>query len=228
MTDTNLENRRPLKSRGSEWAKVLAKGVAKAGLSPDNISAASVAFAAFGATLFLMAGAVTGPMRVALLLGAGLCIQLRLLCNLLDGMVAVEHGRGSPSGPIWNELPDRVADALFLVGAGYSAASSGFEIGVPLGWAAAVLAVLTAYVRELGRGLGFPADFSGPMAKPHRMAALTVTCGVAALEPAWGWHGQSVLIGLTVIAVGSMWTVARRTRILAKRLRSGDTPLTAP
>ena len=228
MIDTNLENRRPLKSRGSEWAKALAKGVAKAGLSPDNISAASVAFAAFGATLFLMAGAVEGPLRIGLLLGAGVCIQLRLLCNLLDGMVAVEYGRGSPSGPIWNELPDRLADALFLVGAGYCAASSGFEIGVPLGWAAALLAVLIANVRELGRGLGFPADFSGPMAKPHRMAALTVTCGVAALEPAWGWQGQSVLIGLTVITVGSIWTVARRTRTLAKRLRSAEAPLTAP
>lgn len=222
MTDAKLENRRPLKSRGSEWAKALAKGLANAGLSPDHISAASVAFAALGATLLLMAGATAGPVRVVMLVGAGVCVQLRLICNLLDGMVAVEHGRGSPSGPIWNELPDRLADALFLVGAGYCAASSGFEIGVPLGWVAAVLAVLTAYVRELGRGLGFPADFSGPMAKPHRMAALTITCGIAALEPLWGWHGQSVLIGLALISVGAVWTVARRTRTLARRLGSTD------
>lgn len=218
MTDASPENRRPLKSRGSAWAQGLAAATAKAGASPDMISAASVAFALLGGALFLGAGLAGGGPRALLLILAGLCVQLRLICNLLDGMVAVEYGRGGSAGPIWNELPDRVADALFLVGAGYCAASSGLEIGVPLGWGAAVLAVLTAYVRELGRGLGFPADFSGPMAKPHRMAVLTVTCVVAALEPLWGWRGQSILIGLAVIDLGAVVTVIRRTRTLAKRL----------
>ena len=77
---------------------------------------------------------------------------------------------------------------------------------------------MTAYVRELGRGLGFPADFSGPMAKPHRMAALTATCAVAAFEPLWGWQGQAIAIGLAIIVLGTIWTAARRTRTLAARL----------
>jgi hypothetical protein len=81
-----------------------------------------------------------------------------------------------------------------------------------------VLAVSTAYVRELGRGLGFPADFSGPMAKPHRMAALTVTCLLAALEPLWGGRGLVMMIGLSVIAAGTAWTVIRRVRRLAAAL----------
>ena len=127
-------------------------------------------------------------------------------------------GRGSPQGPIWNELPDRIADALFLAGAGYGAFSLGIAVGQPLGWLAAVLAVMIAYVRELGRGLGFPADFSGPMAKPHRMAALTVTCAVAAIEPLWGWNGHALTIGLVVIVLGEGVTLVRRTRTLARRL----------
>jgi len=225
MTTPSPENRRPLKSRGAAWAKGLAAGVARAGLTPDLISAASVAFAVLGAALFLASGVVAGPLRAVALIGAGTCIQLRLLCNLLDGMVAVEHGRGGPSGPIWNELPDRLADALFLVGAGYGAASAGLEAGVVLGWLCAWLAALTAYVRELGRGLGLPADFSGPMAKPHRMAALTATSVVAALEPLWGWNGQAVLIGLSVIALGTVATAIRRTRTLAKRLAERPSPL---
>lgn len=183
------------------------------------ISAGSIIFALLGLLAFLYAAGDQTPFhRGALLIGAGVCIQLRLLCNLLDGMVAVEHGKGGPSGPIWNELPDRIADALFLVGAGYFADLAGFTLGAPLGWAAAVLAVLTAYVRELGRGLGFPADFSGPMAKPHRMAALTATCALAAFEPLWGWNGQSVILGLLVIVAGAAWTALRRTRTLAARL----------
>ena len=218
MTETP-ENRRPLKSRGTGWAQGLASGLAKAGASPDMISAGSIIFALLGLLAFLYAAGDQTPFhRGALLIGAGVCIQLRLLCNLLDGMVAVEHGKGGPSGPIWNELPDRIADALVLVGAGYFADLAGLTLGAPLGWAAAVLAVLTAYVRELGRGLGFPADFSGPMAKPHRMAALTATCALAAFEPLWGWNGQSVILGLLVIVAGAAWTAARRTRTLAARL----------
>jgi phosphatidylglycerophosphate synthase len=133
--------------------------------------------------------------------------------------VAVEHGRGGPAGPIWNELPDRVADVLLLAGAGYGVQSAGIGGGAAVGWIAAVLAVLTAYVRELGRGLGQPADFSGPMAKPQRMATLTAFCAISAFEPLWRGHGVTLLCGLVVIAAGSLVTVIRRTRSLARGLR---------
>ncbi len=197
------ESRRPLASRDTGWARAAAAGLARTGVSPDAVSAMSMVFAAIGCGLFLWSGAAEGGSRAAALIGAAVCIQLRLLANLLDGMVAVEHGRGSHAGPIWNELPDRFADILFLAGAGYAAQASGWPCGDILGWSAAVLAVLTAYLRELGRGLGLPADFRGPMAKPHRMAALTATCVVAALEPIWGWRGQALLIGLAVILAGA-------------------------
>jgi phosphatidylglycerophosphate synthase len=218
MTSSDLDNRRPLKSRSTGWAQQIAGVLARAGATPDAISGMGLAFAVLGAGLFLGAGIASPGPRAACLTGAAVCIQLRLLCNLLDGMVAVEHRRGSASGPIWNELPDRLADTLFLVGAGYSAWSLGWDFAQPLGWIAAWLATLTAYLRELGRGLGFPADFSGPMAKPHRMAALTLTCIVAALEPLWGWKGHALMIGLTVIAVGVAFTLLRRTRHLVRRL----------
>src|SRR5437867_3725192 len=124
---SQLDNRRPLRSRGAGWARGLAAGLAKAGGRPNTISALSVAFAILGAALFFGAGPTQGVMRGVILLLAALCIQLRLVCNLLDGMVAVEHGKGSPSGPIWNELPDRFADVLFLASAGYAAALSGLH-----------------------------------------------------------------------------------------------------
>ena len=206
------ENRRPLKTRGAGWAGRLADALGRAKISPDMISLASVAVAAIGAWLLLASASAEGGARAALLVGAAVAIQLRLLCNMLDGMVAVEHGLGGPHGPIWNELPDRIADALFLVAAGY-AVGMGW-----LGWLAAVLAVLTAYVRELGRSLGQPADFSGPMAKPHRMFALTVACLVSAAEPLWGGGGEMLGIGLVIIAAGTALTVARRTSHLARGL----------
>lgn len=219
MSEPSLENRRPIKSRASGWAQALARALAGAGASPNMISAASVAFAALGGALMALAGLSSPGPRAGELIAAALCIQARLICNLIDGMVAVEFKRASPSGAIWNELPDRFSDALFLAGAGACAYGSTHPLaGMALGWIAAVLAVTTAYVRELGRGLGFAADFSGPMAKPQRMAALTITCVVAAFEPLWGGHGEVVLAGLAVIGLGAALTVARRTRTLARAL----------
>ena len=68
---------------------------------------------------------------------------------------------------IWNELPDRFADIAVLVGAGYCVSTLGLA-DASLGWAAAIAAVMTAYVREVGRAAGAPADFSGPW--PSRTA----------------------------------------------------------
>ena len=212
------ENRRPLKSRQTAWAKRIATWLAAAGVSPDHISAASLGFAAIGAGLLWGSGSASGLDRIDALIAAGCCIQLRLLCNLLDGMVAVEHGKGGPYGPIWNELPDRFADVLLLIGAGYGAQDAGMAHAAAIGWIAAVLAVLTAYIRELGRALGFAADFSGPMAKPHRMAALTAACAVSAIEPVWGWRGQALAWTLAIIVLGAAITLVRRVRRLARSL----------
>jgi phosphatidylglycerophosphate synthase len=168
----------------------------------------------------MTAGGLEGWLfRGLVLLLAAVCIQARLLCNLLDGLVAIEHGRGGSAGPIWNELPDRVADVLLLAGAGYGVQTAGVGGGVEIGWIAAVLAVLTAYVRELGRGLGQPADFSGPMAKPQRMVTLIAFCLISMFEPLWRGHGQMLLCGLLVIAAGTLVTVVRRTMNLARALR---------
>ncbi len=112
---------------------------------------------------------------------------------------------------------------LLLVAAGYGASILTDLSGASaLGWLAAVLAVLTAYVRELGRALGFPADFCGPMAKPQRMAVLTAACLVSMIEPLWGWGGHVMVIALMVIAIGAVATVIRRVRHLARRLRERD------
>lgn len=216
----DLDNRRPIKSRASGWAQGMAAALGWAQVWPNAISALSVGFAFVGAALMVVAGTMDPVGRGVVLALAVATIQLRLACNLLDGMVAVEQGRGTATGPIWNELPDRIADLLFFVGAGYCAYSSDRDGGAWLGWACAFLAVLTAYVRELGRGLGFPADFSGPMAKPHRMAALSAVLLVAAFEPLWGWKGEVIVGGLALIAVGTAVTVIRRTVRLGRALKA--------
>lgn len=202
--------RRPLASRSTRWAAALTGLALRVGLSPNAISVLSIAFALGGAAALLW---LPAPWNV---LACAVGIQLRLLCNLLDGMVAVEGGRGSAVGALYNEIPDRIADSLFLVALGY-AAGVGW-----LGWLAALAAAVTAYIRVLGGSLGLPQDFRGPQAKPHRMAVMTVACVLAAFEWAWRGEQQVLLPAVVVIAVGSALTCVTRTRAIAQRLRAAS------
>lgn len=207
------DNRRPLSSRDTGWARSIARRLSAAAITPNQISMASMVMAALAGAGFWLAGTADAGWRAALLLAAALFCQLRLLCNLFDGMVAIEGGKQEPDGPFWNEFPDRIADVLIFVGAGYGA-------GVPaLGWAAAGLAVLTAYTRELGRSCGLPADFSGPMAKQHRMATITAAALLSLLEPLWRGHNEVLVIALWLIAVGAALTTLRRAANVVRALR---------
>lgn len=209
------ENRRPLASRDSGWARTIARKLSTASVTPNQISMASMAMAAVAGIAFWQAGEATDGSHIALLLIAALFCQFRLLCNLFDGMVAIEGGKQEPDGPFWNEFPDRVADILIFVGVGYG-------VGQPaLGWAAAAFAVLTAYTRELGRNCGLPADFSGPMAKQHRMATITAAAMLSLAEPLWNGHNQVLVVALWLIAAGAAITTIRRAANIVRKLRAG-------
>ncbi|GGC88551.1 CDP-alcohol phosphatidyltransferase family protein [Chelatococcus reniformis] len=198
--------RRPIASRSSPWAIGLSARLAGAGITPNAISLLSIVFAAAGGALIAY-----GAHPLAWWPAAA-CVQLRLVCNLLDGMVAIEGGLKTATGPLYNEFPDRIADTLLLVPLGYAA-------GVPwLGWACALLAALTAYVRVFGGALGLPQDFSGVMAKQRRMAALTVGLAAQGAESLMASTRWSLLVAAVVIAAGSMATCVSRSLKIARAL----------
>ncbi len=207
-------DRRPLSSRDTRWARSIARWLAARAITPNRISQASMVAAAAAGACFWLAGSRAGLPAALLFLAAALFCQLRLLCNLFDGMVAVEGGKAEADGPFWNEFPDRIADILILAGAGYGIDSPA------LGWSATAFAVLTAYVRELGRANGAPADFSGPMAKQHRMAVMTAAAVLAAVAVAWQWQLAIVEAALWIVAAGTALTALRRGRNLVRSLRA--------
>ncbi|PWB83753.1 MAG: CDP-diacylglycerol--glycerol-3-phosphate 3-phosphatidyltransferase [Methylocystaceae bacterium] len=201
-------SRRPIAARDSGFARSLARLALRTSISPNQISSASVGFAAIGAMALIAA-----PAAPLLYIVAILGVQLRLLCNLLDGMVAVEGGRGSALGPLFNEFPDRIADSLLIVALGYAADAPS------VGWAAALLAALTAYVRAFGGALGLPQDFRGPMAKQHRMAVLTAACAIALIEAYAHGASHALRIAVWIVAAGSLATCVARTMEIARRLQ---------
>ena len=206
-------SRRTLATRNRRWARTLAARLATAGVRPNSVSIAGVVFAGVSAVTFYVSAGCAAEIRAVLLLVAAACIQLRLLCNLLDGMLAVECGLKTPAGELFNELPDRVADVMILAAAGYAARE--LPAAPILGWAAAVAALFTAYVRVLGGALGLTQHFIGPMAKQHRMFVLTMAAMVAAVEVLTSGTARGIPAALAVILAGSMLTAMRRVHRIA-------------
>ena len=209
-------DRRAVDARANPLIRSLAGALARSAVTPDQISGFSiVAAAAVPAGLFGLGGAAGALVAIA-------GIQLRLLANVVDGLVAVEGGKASPLGAVWNELPDRITDSIILVSLGYAFGTAW------LGWGCALLALATAYVRLLGGALGLVQRFSGPMAKQHRMFVATVALLLAAI-PAFAAQAPLVMrIALATIVAGSALTCVRRTRAIAHQLRGtrsrGATP----
>jgi phosphatidylglycerophosphate synthase len=208
-------DRRPLASRNTGWAARLTALLLKTPVTPNQISILSIVFAAIAAAALFFAPRQGVPSAMLLYLLAAIGIQLRLLCNLLDGMVAVEGLRGGPDGALYNEAPDRIADSLIIIALGYAA-------GEPwLGWAGALAAALTAYIRVLGGSLGKKQDFSGPMAKPHRMALITLACFLAIAEMMITETRLVLLVAAWIVLAGSVLTVFRRLHRLRIELLRG-------
>ena len=209
--------RRPIAVRSSSWAQKIATYLIRQNVHPNTISVLSVFCAALaGASMIWARQQPSAGAALTLFVVAALMIQARLLCNLFDGMVAVEGGLGTKSGEIYNELPDRIADAVILICAGYAAEPK--WIAPALGWAAALGSVMTAYVRALGASAGAGQQFCGPMAKQQRMFITTVGCIVAGLEVLFHWPPRALLVALAIIVVGTVYTTARRTRLVVAKL----------
>jgi len=220
-TEPKSISRRPIKARDSRWAAKIAAALARVPVKPNTISIFSAVFAAIAGACFAATACprvATSALAIAALFVCGAaCVQLRLLCNLFDGMVAVEGGFKTKSGEVFNELPDRFADAFILIGLGYAANVSA---GAELGYIAALLAVITAYVRALGASAGAGQNFMGPMAKQHRMAVVTIAAIVCAVAAFWSLHGWVATIALGIMIAGMLVTIARRALWVVRTLEN--------
>lgn len=149
--EKGLKDRRPIAARGLAVFQGLADRLAARNVSPNTISMWSIgagfaACACFAATPYLgthinrvlvlhtridicvcccavLVAPAASPAALSLAWfgGAG-GVQLRLMANLLDGMVAERLGVASsvanPLGLVYNDLPDRVSDIAILGGLG--------------------------------------------------------------------------------------------------------------
>ena len=214
MTQENekSDGRRNVSSRNTKWAHQTAVWLTIYNVTPNFISVMSVVFAAIGGGILLSATFQAGFWLVIIFSAYIACIFGRLLCNLFDGMVAIEGGKKSDNGDLFNDIPDRFADVLLIIPAGYVAGGHAIE----LAWLAALLAVMTAYIRWLGAYVKHKHFFNGPMAKQHRMALLIAASAIAMVLAPFGWSGYSFFIGLVIMNIGLVVTLIRRIHFIAQ------------
>ena len=211
MDSYQIGDRRPLASRGWKPSERIARWLARRGISPNAISIAGMLCGIAAGIMFFETSRVSHPW-IFWLSGAVL-VQVRLLANLYDGMVAVLRQIASPVGELFNEVPDRVSDAATLIGFGYAAGSD------PLpGFVATIFAIFLAYLRAQGKVAGAHQEFCGPMAKQQRMATVTLVAIACAIVPgATDW--QVPMFALWLIIAGCIVTAIRRLQRISATLR---------
>ena len=214
-----MTKRRPIKSRSNPMIVRLAKWLSQKNITPNQISLFSIvpALIAMIALSFWQTSSHLS-VQILLLFMAIIGIQLRLLGNLIDGMVAIEGGKVTPAGELFNEVPDRVSDTLFFVGLGLSLGS---PLGLALGLLASLFAAFTAYIRVLGVSMGAPAFFSGPFAKQHRMALMSLAL-LSTIIGLFFNAGTSLLWGAMIIIIAGSFITALRRLIQIYRFKNQE------
>jgi CDP-diacylglycerol---glycerol-3-phosphate 3-phosphatidyltransferase len=179
--------------------------LARAGVTPDQVTLAAVPVA-------ILAGAclLASPSVPALLLAVPVLAGVRILLNLVDGNMARRTGRIHARGELYNEVGDRMADIAFLAPAAWlpGALPHVVLLGVMTG-------VMASYVGITAKAAGGERIYRGILSKPGRMALLCVTCVVAfVLGPAdtrpWLAFGPLLLLGTTLTLIERIVIAIRR------------------
>jgi phosphatidylglycerophosphate synthase len=112
------------------------------GVTSEMVAVIGMILGILAGVAFMATGETSHP-RMAWSIGLLLCL-LRALAIRLDAMLQPTSTRQSREDEFYNELPERVSDAVTLLGFGFASHSSPW-----LGLAAALAAIFSAYIRSL-------------------------------------------------------------------------------
>lgn len=177
-----------------------------------GIGVSSEMAAITGMVLSIMAGISFMATRESLsphlfwLIGAVCCI-LRIGCIRLDTFLRHQTTQHSVEEIFFTELPERVSDAVTIIGFGFAASSSPW-----LGLASALAAIFSAYMRSLGvmRGAGKKRASIGPMTRIHRLALISISSALMLFPITAGLETPIPHIALWVMLFGCLATILLR------------------
>lgn len=176
------------------------------GITSEMVALIGMVVGILAGLAFMATGEFSHP-RLAWGLGMGFCL-LRIAAIRLDAVLQPAALRQSREDEFYNELPERVSDAITLLGFGFAADSSSW-----LGLAAALAAIFSAYIRSLvssregwRRKVGFV-----PMTRTQRLVLLSFTSalmisGVPAIRPGF----TLPRVTLAIVVAGCLLAVTLR------------------
>lgn len=187
----------------SKWQRALRPIVAlcvRNRIHPDIFTYSALTLSLVGAFALFWAGSN----RVWLWLVPP-CVLVRLLLNLMDGLVAREIGLASAWGEVKNEFGDRVADTAIFLGLGF-----GGYAEVRLAALALALILCVSYLGLLGKAVGGSRVYRGVFGKGDRMISLALFT----LYPLFSGNLTSYNWYLALAVVAATVTIIQRLRII--------------
>ncbi|MGH6826662.1 CDP-alcohol phosphatidyltransferase family protein [Methyloceanibacter sp.] len=183
-----------LKPRFQARLRLLADGLAKAGVTANGVTLAALGLSlAHGAWL-----ALAPDSRWPFLL-LPVTLFLRMALNAIDGMMAREHGMKSPEGAVLNELGDVISDAaLYLPFALVAGINATLVVLV------AIAAIIAEMAGALGPLLGGMRRYDGPLGKSDRAVAfglLALLLGAGIAPGRWSTAYLAVLLALAALTI---------------------------
>ncbi|HUO51794.1 MAG TPA: hypothetical protein VMT93_04685 [Gemmatimonadaceae bacterium] len=209
--------RRILTARETWWAVGLTRTLQRWGVRPLVMALLAALFAMLAGIAFYNVP-YSGRPEVWWAAGA-LGIQIRLLFELLGGMLMVTGMARSRLDAFFAEGLATFSDAVVLVGVGYSV-DIFLPGGADLGWCAALLAVFCEYVRVIGGSLGLPQLFTGPFGRQPRMYVITFGAIAAGVQNAIFRPGWAMVPALLIVVIGTAWTISRRAEGIVRQLKA--------
>jgi phosphatidylglycerophosphate synthase len=194
-----------LRGRSEVVAGPLAAAAERWGLTPNQLSAVSLAFAVLAAAFYYLSNSQSWLLYVAAFM-----VLLNALFDLTDGALARRTGKADPKGDFLDHVIDRYADMFILAGmvfAGY--------VPWPVGFLAAVGIMLTSYIGTQAQALQLGRYYGGIMGRADRLAAIIIATAANAIYPQpvagltlLGWLIVAIMLSSHITALqrfGHIW-----------------------
>lgn len=185
-----------LKPASQRIVAPIARWLVRHRVPADLVTLAGIPIGAIGGLALALAAAA--PL---MLLVVPVAAAVRLGLNLLDGMVARETGSSHAMGEMWNELGDRLADALFIGGLAFHPG-----VGPWPALVAVIAALLASYAGITARAAGGRRQYGGIMSKPGRMGTLAGASVLVLVSGSDTW----LVVAAWIIALGAAATLVHR------------------
>lgn len=196
-----------LRNRSGTIAEPLAAAFERTGISPNQLTLLSLAFAVAAFCFYFFS-----PANASLLYLAALMSLLNAVADMSDGALARRMGTADPKGDFLDHVVDRYADMLVLAGivfAGY--------VPWPVGFLAAVGVLLTSYIGTQAQALQMGRYYGGMMGRADRMIVIFLATVANAIYPAsinglsvLGWVMSAIMVASHVTALQRLCYIWRR------------------